>query len=383
MTLSTQNRRKAIVAIIAAATVMTLSFSLSVPLVSLAMERRGIGSDMIGLMGALPALAFLIASPAIPKLTRILGVGNMLWGSLALCCLSILGLALTETLFVWFILRLSIGLAMAVLFLISETWLNQVAEDKNRGRTVAIYITSLTCGLAAGPLIINVIGTQGTTAYYLASLIISTAGFFFYYARGTYPDLSGHSQFSIFSFIKIAPIICAAVLLVAFFDGAVLTLLAVYGVKNGMTAETSVLMTSVLLAGNILLQFPIGWFSDRVGRQPAILLCGVIGLLGALLLPVLIDIPFLLWPMLLIWGGAVVGIYTLALVIMGHSFIGADLVTANAAAGFVWGLGTLIGPSSAGMAMQLYEPHGMPLSFAFVCLVFLIITVRHRRKVRA
>jgi len=306
----------------------------------------------------------------------------MLWGALILSSASIIALAISDNLIFVFVLRLAIGLAMSVLFLISETWLNQIADDKSRGRTVAIYISSMTCGFALGPVLINILGTEGTMPFIVSGLIISSTGIFFYFARDTFPNLSGHSQFSIVTFVKIAPLICAAVLLVAFFDGSILTLLPVYGVKNGMTENTAVLMSSILLVGNIALQFPIGWLADRMSRESVILICGLTGLGGALLLPIVIDIPILLWPMLIIWGGAVVGTYTLALIIMGQTFKGAELVTANAAAGVLWGLGSLIGPASAGVAMELIEPHGMPLSFAFICFIFVLIAAHQALKMR-
>ncbi|MEP3244804.1 MAG: MFS transporter [Sneathiella sp.] len=383
MTLSVHDRRRAIVAIITAVTVMAISLSLSIPLVSLSMERREIGSDIIGLMGALPAVAFLLASPIVPRLTQILGTAALLWGALVLCSVSIMALAISDNLIFWFFLRLMIGIAMATLFLISETWLNQIAEDKNRGRTVAIYISSMTCGFALGPVLINLIGSEGDMPFIVAGLIVATAGLFFLYSRGTFPTLSGKSRFSVFSFMKAAPMICGAALLVAFFDGSVLTLLPVYGVKNQMTAEMAVLMASVLLAGNIVLQFPIGWLADRIGRDVVILGCGILGLAGALLLPLVISSPLILWPMLVIWGGAVVGTYTIALVIMGQEFKGPDLVTANAAAGVLWGVGSLLGPSSAGLAMEIYEPHGMPAIFAFICILFILLALWQFKRNRA
>lgn len=383
MTLSVQDRRRAIVAIITAVTVMAISLSLSIPLVSLSMERREIGSDIIGLMGALPAVAFLLASPVVPRLTQIFGTAALLWGALALCSLSIMALAISDNLIFWFFLRLMIGIAMATLFLISETWLNQIAEDKSRGRTVAIYISSMTCGFALGPVLINLIGSEGDLPFIIAGLIVATAGLFFLYSRGTFPTLSGKSRFSVFSFMKAAPMICGAALLVAFFDGSVLTLLPVYGVKNQMTAEVAVLMASVLLAGNIVLQFPIGWLADRIGRDVVILGCGILGLAGALLLPLVVSSPLILWPMLVIWGGAVVGTYTIALVIMGQEFKGPDLVTANAAAGVLWGVGSLLGPSSAGLAMEIYEPHGMPAIFAFICILFILLAIWQFKRNRA
>lgn len=376
------DNRRALIAVIAAVTAMAVSLSLSIPLVSLLMEKRGYGSDIIGLMGALPALSFLLASPVVPACTRVVGSGKMLWGGLLLAAASIWALSLSDNIYFWFFLRLMIGLSMAVLFLISETWLNKIAREKTRGRTIAIYVSAMTCGFAFGPVLINVLGAEGSLPFIVSSLIVLSAGFAFFIVGDRFPDLGEKSSYSIFSFVKIAPMISAATLLVAFFDGSVLTLLPVYGVKNGQTLEMAVLMTSALLAGNILLQVPIGWLADRFDRTKVILGCGLIGVLGALILPLVVLSPYLLWPLLIIWGGGVVGTYTIALVIMGQQFKGGDLVMATAAVGMLWGLGSLFGPVLAGLAMEIFEPHGMPLTFAAACLLFVFVAANHLRRLR-
>ncbi|WP_373085720.1 MFS transporter [Sneathiella sp.] len=367
---SIRDNTLALIAVIAAVTAMAVSLSLSIPLVSLSMERRGFGSDIIGLMGSLPALAFLLASPVTPALTRTFGSGKMLWGALVLATVSIWSLALSDNIYFWFFLRLMIGTSMAILFLISETWLNKIAIEKTRGRTIAIYVSSMTCGFAFGPILINFLGAEGTLPFIVSGFIVLSAGLAFLLVGDQFPNLGGKSSYSYLAFVRIAPMISAAVLLVAFFDGSVLTLLPVYGIKNGQAQETAVLMTSALLAGNILLQVPIGWLADRYKSSWVILGCGIIGVAGALLLPVAMPRPFLLWPLLIIWGGAVVGTYTIALSIMGQKFKGGDLVTATAAVGALWGLGSLAGPAIAGVAMEWVEPHGMPFTFAIVCLAF-------------
>ncbi|WP_025899809.1 MFS transporter [Sneathiella glossodoripedis] len=277
--------RKSIIIIIAAVTAMGLSLSLSIPLVSLALERRDVGADIIGLMGALPALAFIFVSPVVPRLTRIFGSGPLLWLSLILCSGSIFGLALDDNLIYWFILRILIGVGMSILFLIAETWINQVSSDENRGKIIGLYVTILTMGFASGPILINFLGTEGTKPFVIASLIVASAGVVFLFAGRNYPKFEGQSSFSVFSFIRIAPLICAAALLLSFFDGTILTLLPVYGVRHEMSEGMAVLMTSTLLAGNILLQFPIGWLADKFGEKPIILVCGLLGLTGAILLP--------------------------------------------------------------------------------------------------
>ncbi len=366
---------RSIIIIIAAVTAMGLSLSLSIPLVSLSLERRAVGADIIGLMGALPALSFIIVSPFVPRLTRLFGSGVLLWLSLILCSLSILGLALDDNLIYWFLLRVLIGIGMSILFLISETWINQVSGDKNRGKIIGLYVMILTLGFAMGPVVINFLGTEGTRPFIVASIIVASAGIFFLFAGRNYPTFDGHSSFSVFSFIRIAPLICAAALLVSFFDGTVLTLLPVYGVRHAMSEETAVLMTSTLLAGNILLQFPIGMLADKFGEKPIILVCGVFGLTGAISLPFLISTEILLWPALVLWGGCVVGTYTLALILMGRQFTGAELITANATAGVLWGVGSLAGPAAGGYAMKLSDSYGMPSVFVFICFLFVCLSI--------
>lgn len=374
----------ALIAIIAAVTAMAMALSLSIPLVSLSLERRGFGSDIIGLMGSMPAVAFLLGSPLIPGWTRITGVGPMLWGGLLLSAGCIMALAISDSIIFWFFLRFLIGFGMAILFLISETWINSIAREETRGRTIAIYVSFMTCGFAAGPILINIMGAEGTLPFIVSGLIVLLAGIAFLLVGDRFPNLSEKSKFSVLRFLKIAPMISAATLLVAFFDGSVLTLMPVYGVKSGQIQETAVLMTTALLAGNIVLQIPIGWLADKYDRLIVICGCGILGVAGALLLPVVIPYPLLLWPMLIIWGGAVVGTYTIALAIMGQQFRGGDLITATAAVGALWGLGSLVGPAMAGAAMEVIEPHGMPFTFAAVCLIFVFLALfQFRRQPKA
>ena len=372
---SGHDNRVALVAVIAAVTAMAVSFSLSVPLISLLMEKRNFDSGTIGLMGALPPLSFLIISPFIPACTRYFGSRFMLWSGLLITAFSIWALSFSDNIYYWFFLRLVIGVAMAVLFLISEAWLNRIAHEKTRGRTVAIYMTSMTLGYAFGPVLINIMGAEGSLPFIVSALIVLSAGLAFLAVGDRFPDLGEESQYSILSFIRAAPLVTAATLLVAFFDGSILALLPVYGVKNGQTLEIAVLMTSALLAGNILLQFPVGWLADRLDRAMVMLGCGVIGLVGALLLPLVMPDSVLLWPLLILWGGAVVGTYTIALVVMGQDFKGGDLMMAATAVTALWGIGSLFGPLVAGFAMDFYEPHGMPVTFAAICLIFIVIAI--------
>ena len=67
---------------------------------------------------------------------------------------------------------------------------------------------------------------------------------------------------------------------------------------------------------------------------------------GALVWPLVIDAGWVAYPVLLAWGGAVVGIYTLTITIVGSRFDGGDLI-GYALMSVAWGLGALQGRRSA------------------------------------
>ncbi|WP_025899810.1 hypothetical protein [Sneathiella glossodoripedis] len=70
----------------------------------------------------------------------------------------------------------------------------------------------------------------------------------------------------------------------------------------------------------------------------------------------------------------------MALVIMGRQFVGAELITANATAGVLWGVGSLAGPAVGGYAMKLSDSYGMPGVFVVICLLFVCLTLREMTK---
>ena len=71
-------------------------------------------------------------------------------------------------------------------------------------------------------------------------------------------------------------------------------------------------------------------------------------------------------------SGTFSAIYTMSMAIAGQRFRGGQLANIMAAFGVMWGLGMTIGPATAGGAMDLWDPHGLPALLAVTCTVFVI-----------
>jgi MFS family permease len=81
--------------------------------------------------------------------------------------------------------------------------------------------------------------------------------------------------------------------------------------------------------------------------------------------------------LLFVWGGVFVGIYTLMMAVVGSRYQGAELVGIYAVMGLMWGIGALLGPALAGLAMDV-SPHGLPIFAALACLAFTVYAAASR-----
>ena len=79
-------------------------------------------------------------------------------------------------------------------------------------------------------------------------------------------------------------------------------------------------------------------------------------------MPPAVGTPALLWPLLVLLGGLMGGLYTLSLALVGERFRGADLTRANTAFVMTFQLGAIVGPPYAGALMHLLGVAAFPLA---------------------
>ena len=184
-------RRRVLLAIISFLSIYGLTVGFFYPLISLNMELRGYSSSLIGLMGALPFLASIIVSPMIPFIMRFMDVRRWVFVSICSDIFFICLMILFENIYIWFVSRFMMGVAGTILFVVSETWINEVAEDHYRGRVMGLYTFVFSATLGISPLFIVVLGAQGNLPFIVA-LVIITAGLLpLRWTRGTDPRLFG------------------------------------------------------------------------------------------------------------------------------------------------------------------------------------------------
>ena len=209
--LTAADRRRSLIATYGAAAAFGFTFGLSSPLLSLILESRQVGSSVIGLNGAMTALGFLASAPVIPFLIRKFGVMRFITTRVSLATLTLLFLRAVDDLSIWFPLRFLFGVALNGLLLISETWINQIADGASRGRAIGIYVTVLAAAFALGPIIIPLTGTEGWTPFLIGAAVIMASAFAFLPVRRIAPKFDDHQTVAVLSFFRVAPTLMAAV----------------------------------------------------------------------------------------------------------------------------------------------------------------------------
>ena len=363
-------------AVTCAVVLVGLAMGVSLPLVSLRLDAWGYGAFAIGVMAAMPAFGVLLGARLTGPLAGLCGTRRSLQLCLWLSALSVAGLALWPSYPLWLLLRLLLGVSLTVVFVLGESWINQLVSDAWRGRLVALYGTGFAVSQLCGPLLLGVLGTTGDAGFWVASALLLLGPWLLAGREGA-PQVAGHAGAGqgLWRFCRGQPAIAWAVVLFAAFDALALTLLPVYLLHEGIAQGRALHMLGALVLGNALLQLPLGLLADRLPRPALLRACGLLLLASSLALPLALHSP-LVWLLLPLLGASAGGLYTLALVLVGARYRDDALVRANAHIALLWGTGCLLGPLSTGAASQWLSGHGLPLLLAGGAALFLVLALR-------
>jgi MFS family permease len=353
----------------------------SIPLLSLIMERHGVSETLIGANTAMGSIGIICIAPFVPLIVRRFGLVASVIAGIMLSVVSFLAMAIFDSLSVWFVLRPLYASGLGIHWIVSETWMNTLASNRNRGRIMAIYVTTIAAGMAAGPAILGMTGTEGYMpfAVFGAATLLAALPLALVARHAPHSQSGGHGTPALL--VRGAPIVFAVVVAVGLYSGVCFVFLPIYGLRSGMGEADAVFLLTAFLAGNLLFQVPVGWLADRINLQFLLLACAAVAITAPFLITWVIDYPLVLVVFMALWGGAVFAFYTVGITILGQRFQADELAAANAAFVMTFEIANAIGPPAAGLAIRLWMPHGM-MAFlvAIPAILVLLIIIRGVRR---
>jgi MFS family permease len=215
--------------------VYAIAQGLTYPLLSFILERQGETSGAIGLSAAMTPLGFICAAPLVPSITRRFGPGRTVLASAFSAALVLALIGWTRDIVPWFPLRFLLGFAVLPLYIVSEVWIIALAPVAQRGRIMGIYTSVISGGFAVGPLSLMLVGTEGWPPFLVGIGAFVACGLCLIAILPRMPQIDdGREGASVRSFLPLAPVLLAAVIVTAVLEQSSLSLLPVYGLSHGI-----------------------------------------------------------------------------------------------------------------------------------------------------
>ena len=355
---------RALLPVFAACGAIGLQAGVALPLVPLALERRGVDKFTIGVVAAAWAVGMLVTAPFIPRLAARLGAVPFIIGAVIAGSALTVAYTLTDSIAAWFVITLLHGAMGGVPWVVSEIWMNVVVEENRRGRVMAIYAILMALGLALGPFVLQVAGVYGARPFLVCSaLALLVALPLLPYWRSA-PRIEHAEDSGYLAVVVGAPLAMLAGFSCGLGEQVAFSFLPVYAVGAGVSPEAGALWLSVFVIGNVALQWPIGWLADHADRRAVLAGCTMA---SAALVIVLSQVPAQSLAVLAViglWGGLSFAIYPVGLALLGLRFGAGDMARANTAFSMLYIVGGLVGRPLAGAAMDAFGDPGLGWTLA-------------------
>ena len=377
---------RALIAAICCAAVCGIVFGLSMPLISLRLEEMTGSALLVGLNGAALGVSTLVMAPLVPRLMAMLPARMLLIASLILAGTFFLLFPVLPSVVPWFALRFIVGCFITVVFVVSETWINQIVTPERRAVMLGVYGTALAGGFGIGGLLFAVFGTSGDLAFFLASGIFLLGIIPVALLRGPQavaPAREDSSMSAILAAAGSAPAAILAGLAFGAIETLIFSMLPVYAERIAIDPVSIGMMVFAVAMGVLFFQIPLGWVADKTDRRGTLITIAAVAALGPVLVWMAGTHLGWLLPILFIQSGIASGLYTVGLSLLGERFTGGRIAAANAAFIFAYGLGSLLSPPAAGVAMDGFGPAGLLVVLGGTAGAYLLfLAVTHRKAAR-
>lgn len=332
--------------------------------VALLMIGNGLGGSVVGIRAELESFntiatgaimaayfgGFLVGSRVTIRLLA--GVGHVrVFAALASMASTIaLVQAIAVSPAVWAPTRFITGMCMAGLYVVAESWLNDIATVRTRGRLLAVYMVVSMGGLGIGQGLLVAASALDVTLFIVASVLISLAVVPISLSTTSAPPIMTPEPMSLRELVRIVPTGVVSMFFVGLATGVLFGMGAVYATRSGLNSNQTALFLFAPIVGAVVFQFPLGILSDRVPRRGMLAMVASAAAVISLVLARL-DISSLGGTMAMIaLGGAIFPLYSLSIAYTNDWIPNPKMVAASSSLVMVNGAGAIIGPlATAGL----------------------------------
>jgi len=285
---------------------------------------------------------------------------------------------------VWIIGRIVVGFCFSGVYVTAESWLNNAADNQNRGKALSLYMVVMTLGLVAAQGFILIGDPAGYLPFVIASIAVSISFAPILLSISPTPAFETAKRMTLRQLMDASPLGCVGLFLLGGAFSAQFGMAAVYATSVGLETYQISMFTASFFVGALFLQFPLGWISDRMERRVLIIFVAGTASAASIMAMILGGSFVMLLASSFVIGGLVNPLYSLLLAHTNDYLEHDDMAAASGGLVFINGLGASSGPLIIGWLMSdsVIGPNGFFL-FMAVLLGALVIYAAYRSTQRA
>ena len=317
-------------------------------------ELEGFDDYLIGLLMSCYFAGFLAGSLLTPKMIQRVGHIRIFAALSAVASVTILIHAVYVEPWAWALMRLLTGFAFSTIYVVSESWLNQSSNNANRGQILSIYTTILLAGICAGQFMLNLANPMDFTLFILISVMVSVAAVPILLSVIITPAIEETERVSIRHLWYRTPMGVTGIILSQWVSSILFGMGAVYATKLGFSVYQVANFMGAMMAGGMILQWPLGKLSDMVDRRWVICVACLMAVLFALLISRESEASIRLYVLIFMFGGCSLSLYSIVVALTNDHLRPSEIVPASGTIVLISGLTSITGPITAVFWLQIF-----------------------------
>jgi MFS family permease len=372
-----RNPYLSVVSVILSAALTALGNGMMATFVPVRLDLAGAGQEAVGLVVTAYAVGMLLGCVHSGRFVRRVGHIRAFAAFAAMGTISALLMPTWVSPFGWLLLRVVGGFCTTAMFLAAQSWLNEVTWTAHRGRVMSLFYLSYTVSLGLGALIMNRVAADSVVPLMILAGLYAAAVVPVALTRLETPPPPERISVRLAEVYRISPVGLVGAYVAGSLGMTMLGVGPMYGNAIGLGAQDIALVMAALQGGNLVIQWPLGWLSDRTDRRLVIAgAAAAVVVVSAVLLAAGAAASLLTLVVLFgLWGGLAESIYAVSTAHANDRTQAGDYVVVSSTVLVVWATGSTVGPVVATGALRAFGPDGLWLFFIAVCAGFAVFVV--------
>ncbi len=282
----------------------------------------------------------------------------------------------------WAGFRFFSGIAAIGLFMVIESWLNECTQPQARGRVFSIYMVIGYLGSSVGQQFLNLGDIKDQTLFFVIGFLLVSCIIPVALTHSIHPEMPEIEPVRLKTIIQKAPMGILGCFISGLMSSSFYTMGPVFCHQINLSVSQLSYFMTLTVFGGLLLQWPVGAFSDRFDRSVVIpILGGLFAVMSGLMI-VAAQSPFWIFMVAAaMFGGLMFTIYPSAVARAHDMFEPKDVLNVSSVLLLFFGIGAVVGPIASSSVIELLDsPYGFYVFFSGTSAAFAMVSFILRQK---